>query len=131
MLLPWMMALALAGAPAPVRGDFDHDGRPDVAELVPDRRGGAALVIRLGRPGHPAFVLAHVARRDLGDLFLARTKPGRWRTWCGKGGGQEGDPCPRRAVRVRGDVLAFGTREASETVAIWTGKGFDLVLLSD
>ena len=48
-----VLAVSIAGGPPPVRGDFDHDGRSDVAEVVraaPDRY---QLIIRRGAQGHP------------------------------------------------------------------------------
>src|SRR5512140_3705095 len=86
MLAAAVLAAALTNAPAPVRGDFDHDGRPDVAQIVPWKPGVYRLVIRRGAPGHPVSIIDTIKEDDLFDLFLTLEKPGRLRTWCGKGG---------------------------------------------
>ena len=126
-----VLAAALANAPVPISGDFDHDGRPDVAQIIRWKPGVYHLVIRRGAPGHPVSVIDTIKENDLFDLFLTREKPGRLRTWCGKGGDTGDVPCMRRSVRLRGDTLAFGTKESSEAVAIWTGRKFEVVWISD
>jgi hypothetical protein len=115
--------------PHPIRGDFDHDGKPDVAKVVPAARGRYQLVVVRGARGHPVSVVETFD--DIGSLYLVKARPGRWKTWCGKGGGNENDPCPRTWVTLRGDTLDFGVEEATESVAIWNGKRFEVVLLSD
>jgi hypothetical protein len=132
MLVGVILASALSSAPAPVGGDFDHDGKADLAQIVPGKHGLYQLVIRRGAGGHPVSVIVDDLTKDqLGDLFLARAKPGRWRTWCGKGGGDDSEPCLRKSVRLRGDTLSFGTREASEAIALWIGRKFEVVWMSD
>ena len=131
MLAAVVVAAVVAHIPAPVRGDFDHDGRPDVAEIVPSQGGAFHLVIRLGARHHRVFVVDTLKQQELADFFLAKAKPGRWRTWCGKGGDASDGPCRRTSVRLRGDTLDFGTKESSEAVAVWTGTRFETVWLSD
>lgn len=131
MLASIMVAATLAVLPAPVRGDFDHDGKPDLAEVVRGPHGTYKLVIQRGAVGHPTEVLLTFPASELSGFFISKGKPGRWRTWCGKGGGSDDDPCPRKSVLLRGDTLTFGTEGASESVALWNGKRFKLVLLSD
>jgi hypothetical protein len=131
MLAAVLAAAAVAGAPPSVRGDFDRDGKVDVAEFVAAQDGDFRLVIRPGDRRRPMAVIETVNRAALGDIYLEKAKPGRYRTWCGKGGGGEGDPCPVKAVRLRGAVLSFGKREASQSVVIWNGRRFEVVLLSD
>jgi hypothetical protein len=131
MLAAVVVAAVVAHMPPPVRGDFDHDGRPDVAEIVPFRPGVYHLVIWLGAPHHPVFVVDTLKQEELAGFFLDKAKPGRWRTWCGKGGDAGDGPCHRASVRLRGDTLAYGTKESSEAVAIWTGRRFEAVWLSD
>ena len=126
-----IMAAAIARVPAPVRGDFDHDGKPDVAEIASGPRGNYRLIVRRGAAGHPVSIVTTFTRQELANLYLTKAKPGRWQTWCGKGGGNEGDPCPRTSVQLRGDTLDFGTEESTEFVAIWTGRRFEVVQLSD
>jgi len=126
-----ILAAALMHLPAPVRGDFDHDGKPDVAQVVPAPHGLYQLVIKRGAKGHPVSVIGTFTHHDLSHLFVTTARPGRWRTWCGKGGGNDGDPCPYRGVRLRGDTLDFGMAESTESVVLWNGKRFEVVLISD
>lgn len=125
------LAAVLASTPAPVRGDFDHDGKPDSAHIVRWKPGLYHLVIRRGAPGHPVAVIDTIKEEDLFNLFLTRAKPGRWQTWCGKGGDEGDGPCRRKSVQLHGDTLAYGTKESSEAVALWTGRRFEVVWLSD
>jgi hypothetical protein len=126
-----LLSSVIAGAPAPVRGDFDHDGRSDVAQIIASNDGKYRLVVRHGDVRRSTSVIQVFERSALPNLYVGRAKPGRWKTWCGKGGGNEGDPCPRESVVLHGDTLDFGMSEASESVAIWNGRSFDVVLLSD
>ncbi|RAK60331.1 hypothetical protein DJ021_11195 [Phenylobacterium hankyongense] len=131
MLAAIVLAGAVAHAPAPVRGDFDHDGKQDVAQIVPSRPGVYQLIIRRGARGRPISIIDTIKQGDLANLFITTEKPGRLQTWCGKGGDDGDGPCLRKSVRLHGDTLAFGTREASEAVVIWTGKKFEVVWISD
>lgn len=124
------MAFAIVHVPGPIRGDFAHDGMPDVAEIVSGRRVSYHLIVHCGAVGHPVLIVTTFTRNELPD-FLTSAKPGRWETWCGKGGGSDRDPCPRRFVRLRGHTLDFGHAESTKFVAIWTGRGFEVMQLSD
>ena len=126
-----LLAAAIARVPPPVHGDFHHDGKPDVAEVVSSRHGVYRLIIRRAAPGHPISIIETFSSDRLPNLYVTTERPGRWRTWCGKGGRSDADPCPQKSVTLRGDTLAFGMKEASESVAIWTGHKFRVVLLSD
>jgi hypothetical protein len=130
MLAALAAALTLSALPAPFRGDFDHDGKPDVA-LVVRFHGQYRLIVRRGARPRRSIFLATFDQDAIGKLFLDKASPGRRRTWCGKGGGKENDPCPREWVRLSGDTLGFGMQEASYSVALWTGRRFEQVLLSD
>lgn len=131
MLLGVALAAAVAQFPAPVHGDFDHDGKPDLAEVVAGPGDAYQLIVRRGAAGHPVSLIATFTRKELPDLYITKAKPGSWPTWCGKGGGNEGDRCPHKLVLLHGDTLDFGMEESTESVAIWTGKKFEIDLLSD
>lgn len=128
-MTPLLLAATVAMAPPPVPGDFDRDGRMDVAEVV----GGAdgAYRLRVRREGEELAYAEIAAFKDLANLYVVLQPPGVERTWCGKGGGAKNAPCDRATVRLQGDTLAFGTKEASRLAAIWNGAGFDIVALSD
>jgi hypothetical protein len=131
MLATLALAAAISHLPASIRGDFDHDGKSDIAEVVAARNGSYRLVIRPGDPRQPVAIITTITGAELANFFIAKGRPGLYRTWCGKGGGSDKDPCLRKVVRLRGDTLTFGTEEASESVVLWNGKRFEVVLISD
>lgn len=125
-----MLMMAGAGAnAAPVTGDFDRDGTPDVAVIEDAPGGGKQLVVRPGREGALPLTVALIDQPE--TFHFGKAAAGTYATACGKGLGPAGEPCPRRAVTVEGDTLRFGTDESSEAVAIWTGTAFERVWLSD
>lgn len=127
MVAALIMAAAV-GLPAPIWGDFDHDGRRDRAGVVRSGRGVYSLVVWRGvDPKRPVVV---DTMRDVAGFYLAKAPRGRFRTACGKGY-DLGEPCRYRTVRVTGDVLDFGTAEASEAMAFWNGRRFEVVWMSD
>jgi hypothetical protein len=131
MLTAFILAAALSHLPASMQGDFDFDGKPDVAEFVPSSNGGYNLIIRRGATDHPDVVIKTFAAQALANLYLDVAKSGHYETWCGKGGGAEDDPCPYLAVDLKGGELMFGYEEASTMVVIWTGTAFEPILISD
>jgi hypothetical protein len=131
MLAAVLIAVAIARLPAPIHGDFDHDGKLDVAEIVARRDGSYQLVIRRSDRARSVSLIETISANELPSYYVTKGRAGHYRTWCGKGGGSDDDSCPRKSVTLRGDILTFGMQEASESVAIWTGKRFEVVLLSD
>jgi hypothetical protein len=127
-----MIALLLAAttAFAPLKGDFDHDGRQDTAQIVSS---GGRYVLRVTRGAdsqHPVVVW------DLGKTkpvypFVVTARAGRFQTACGKGLGSDKDPCPHAWVTVKAGDLSFGIEEATGAVALWNGKRFDVAWLFD
>jgi hypothetical protein len=127
MILPVLMAAAV-GLPPPIRGDFDHDGREDRAGVMRMRSGYGLMVWRGADPRRPVLV------DTIGDVvgfYLTKAPRGRFRTACAKGYDLGEAQCRYRSVRVTGDVLDFGTREASEAMAFWNGRRFEVVWMSD
>ena len=127
-----MIALLLAVTTtfAPLKGDFDHDGRQDTAQIVASNGRYGLRVTRGVDPQHPVVVW------DLGKTkplypFVARARGGRFQTACGKGLGSDSDPCPRAWVTARDGDLTFGIEESTGAVALWNGKRFDVEWLSD
>ena len=112
-----------------VTGDFDRDGRPDLAGL---QRSGDhyQLVIRRAAPDAVPIVVESLPAGLETNYFLALAKPGTYPTWCGKGGATEEEPCPFKTLTLSGDVLVFGVPEASNSVAVWNGETFTTVQLS-
>ena len=128
MITALLFAAALA-VPPPVTGDFDHDGRPDRAELVPAGEGYRLQVRLAARPQAPVVV---DTTGELEGFYFRLARPGTITTWCGKERALDRKaPCPRRTVRLRRDTLEFGFTEKASAVAPWTGRGFEVIWISD
>lgn len=121
------MILAFAfGASLVVRGDFNHDGRRDLARVARVQNGYEIVVDRGG--GRRQIVY----RGDFNDPYVALNHDRGWvRTACGKGydlGCTRRDP---NRIFLRGGELLFGNREASDFVVIYRGNRAVVVQLSD
>jgi len=126
-----MLAMtAVPAAVAPLRGDFDHDGRPDVVRIEEGANGKFRLRISRGVDRlHPMTLLSGVGAPE---FLEAAPKSGRFQTACGKGYyGFETGRCSRDWVRIRKGDLIFGYEGSSEAVALWNGKRFVVEWLSD
>ena len=120
-----MISLLLLAAAASVSGDFDRDGRTDHAYVrVTD--GISELVVR--RANGQIVVVDRVNAHS--DFYLEMMPPGDYRTECAKGLGCARS-CATPILSVRGDALQFGTREASQAVALWQDGRFRVHWLSD
>jgi len=129
-LIAILTLMAALGVPAPLRGDFDRDGKPDTAEIVRDARGERQVVIRRGATKLPTAI-PETRHGSNSDFFLDVAIPGRWPTACAKGLGSDDDPCARKVVVTRGGEITFGTRESTAWVVIWDGRKFESVQISD
>ncbi len=127
-----MIALILAATAtfAPLVGDFDHDGRPDTAQIVAVGGHYVLRVMRGADPRHPVTVWA-LGRGAPRNVLVEKARAGRFQTACGKGEGNDSDPCPRTWVSLKEGDLSFGYEEASTAAAQWNGKRFVVDWLSD
>ena len=127
-----MIALLLAAttALAPLKGDFDHDGRQDTAQIVSSDGHYGLRITRGADPRHPVVVWDLGAAKPLYP-FVVKARAGRFQTACGKGLGSDSDPCPHAWVTVKAGDLSFGIEESTGAVALWNGKRFDVEWLSD
>lgn len=126
-MTPLLLALSVLSTPAPVTGDFDHDGRSDRAEIVAISPDVYQLQIRPGAPGAKAFVVADLKPSQLRDFYVEMAMPGRVAARCAE---VSDDKC-RRNLELSGDTLSFGTEEASQALAIWRGDRFEVIWISD
>lgn len=127
MLAPWLLLLA-ASLPASLSGDFDHDGKRDVATIA--RQGDAGHVLSIKRGAAPDAP-ARIPLRGAPDI-LAAAEAGRVEaTACAKGAGPHDAPCPDKVVTVEKGDLLFGSAEASLAVAKWDGRAFRVTWISD
>jgi hypothetical protein len=127
MLAPWLLLVA-ASLPAPLSGDFDHDGKQDVAAIV--RQGDAAYVLSVKRGAAPDAP-ARIPLRGLPDILTTAEARNVEATACAKGAGPHDAPCPDKVVTVEKGDLLFGTAEASLAVAQWDGRAFQVTWISD
>jgi hypothetical protein len=128
-----MIALMMAAATAfaPLSGDFDHDGRPDEAQIVAHRGQYVLRVTRGADPGHPVTIWDYGKDRPR-SAFVDTTRAGRFQTACGKGYyGRETGRCSRDWITLRKGDLSFGYQESSDAVAVWNGRRFDVEWMSD
>lgn len=114
------------------RGDFDGDGRPDLALLL--RRGSVKLVALL-QTGAEQWQVKEL--RDLGfgegfqggfsrfTIYLAPRKPGIVAYWPGDGKGKTG------RLRLRHDGIELNWAEKGSTLYYWTGQRFQTVVTGD
>ena len=70
-MLHLVLAAALAGLPAPVSGDFDHDGKADVAAVI-EANGGYDLVVRSGDSKRGQITVMALKTRTLNDFYLGK-----------------------------------------------------------
>ena len=129
-MLHLVLAAALSGLPAPVSGDFDHDGKADVAAVV-EANGGYDLVVRSGDSARGQIRVMTLKSTTLSDFYLGKAAEGVEATVCAKGLGRATDPCAVKSVTIAGDTLQFGTRESSRAVAVWADDRFQVVWLDD
>lgn len=124
-----LLALFLASSlPGPVVGDFDHDGKPDRAEIVREGRDIYFLQITRGGAPLPERVPLHLSPPDYMKVAEATQETP---TACGKGAGPRNAPCPHPKIEVAKGDLLMGHAEASEAVVKWTGHDFRLEWLTD
>ena len=124
---------AAAVTPVVARGDFDRDVLIDTASVIRGSDGHYRVVVKPGaKGGRPVTV--YDFGRGPGDYFVERDKPGRYETACHKGYGpdaHENQHCAYDFLVLRGAVFSFGVAESSEAVALWTGRRFKVVWISD
>jgi hypothetical protein len=118
-----------------VRGDFDGDGHPDVAELLvnPSRKRWA-IFVKLGVTKHWQRVGDENEMGWLGGMGISLVKPGKHETACGKGYGDEfcahGEP---KYLKLSTDAIDFFKEESADSVAYWDQKShqFRFIQMSD
>ena len=112
------VAVSCYVSPCILRGDFDGDGRVDVAVLVAGRSGKRGIAVLPAR-GKPAVLGAGHPLGNGGDDFAWM---GRWRLYPrGPVGGGVDEAAP---PLLRGDALLVEAPEAASGLVYWDGGRF-------
>jgi hypothetical protein len=118
-----------------VTGDLDGDGKPDVAELLIDLSASQfALFVRLASTGKWQRVGEPVAIKWLDRFGIDLVKPGKYKTACGKGYGDDacahGEP---EVLKLSTSAVDFFHTESSDSIVYWDvgKKAFRETLISD
>jgi hypothetical protein len=115
--------------PPAVHADFDGDHRIDSARVLADAKGGfRVIVVRSADPRHAVTIYR---TRDARPPYLDTARPGTYRTACGKGYGPDEQHCRYRQITLTANTLMFGYSEASDAAAVWNGRRFDVVWITD
>jgi hypothetical protein len=118
-----------------VKGDFDGDGKPDIAELLvnPSRKRWA-LFVKLGSSASWQRVGDENEMDWLGGMGIKLVKPGSYETACGKGYGEDfcahGEP---KFLKISTDAIDLFKEESADSIAYWDQKRntFSFVQMSD
>ncbi len=117
-----------------VKGDFDGDGKGDVAEiLINPSSSQFALFIRLTSTAKWQQVASYELK-DLDRFGIDFVKPGKYETACGKGYGDyacaHGEP---DSLTLSSVAIDFFYTESSDSILYWDPKTkeFRRVLISD
>jgi len=118
-----------------VRGDFDGDGKPDIAELlVNPSRSQFALFVKLASADTWQLLDKPYDLKSLGRFGIEVVKPGKYETACGKGYGDwacaNGEP---DWLRLAHPGIDFFYTESSDSIYYWDtqSKKFRQVVMSD
>jgi hypothetical protein len=118
-----------------VIGDFDGDGKPDIAEILVDLSGKRwALFVKLQSSGNWQRVGDENEIEWLGGMGIALVKPGKYETACGKGYGEEfcahGEP---KYLKLSNDAIDLFKEESADSIAYWEQQAqkFRFVQMSD
>ena len=109
-----MILALMLGASLDVQGDFDHDGRREMAHIVRVKDGYEVVV------DHADGRRQIVDHGDFNDPYVAINRDRGWvRTACGKGYDLECTHRDPKRIFLRGGELLFGDRESSDFVVIY------------
>jgi hypothetical protein len=118
-----------------VKGDFDGDGKPDVAEVfVNPSESRFSIFVRLHavdrwqKAGHETEI------KWLEEMGISLVKPGRYETACGKGYDDSfcahGEP---DYLRLSANGIDFFVQESADSIIYWdkTNRTFQTIQMSD
>jgi hypothetical protein len=118
-----------------VKGDFDGDGKPDIAELLVNPSAKQfALFVSLSSNRNWQLLAKSDAMGNFDRFGIDYVKPGKYETACGKGYGDyacaHGEP---DLLELKRPAIDFIYTESSDTIYYWDqkSKSFQAVLMSD
>jgi hypothetical protein len=118
-----------------VKGDFDGDGKPDIAELlVNPSRSQFALFVKLASADTWQLLDKPCDLKSLGRFGIDVVKAGKYETACGKGYGDwacaHGEP---DWLRLSNPGIDFFYTESSDSIYYWDRQSnqFREVVMSD
>jgi hypothetical protein len=122
-LVSALCATAFAQQPLALstRGDFDGDGRRDVAKLTAN---GSSYRLVAQLSSEPREIVISEGNDSRYGDFLGTVPPGTYTP----SRACEDHPKP---VVVKHEAISYGSSEASESVIYWTGKKFEWVCIGD
>jgi hypothetical protein len=118
------------------KGDFDGDGKQDVAELLVDIS-GKHFGLFIKRASAPDWLTVDGAQgevKDLANFGIDLVKPGKYKTACGKGYGDyacsHGEP---EVLELSRPAVDYFYNESSDFIFYWDAKGkkFIQIQMSD
>jgi hypothetical protein len=118
-----------------VTGDFDSDGKPDLAELLINPVSSQfALFVKLSSTGKWQMLGEPYDENSLDRFGIDLVKPGKYETACGKGYGDyacaHGEP---DSLKLSTPAIDIFYTESSDSIVYWDSvtKAFREVLISD
>ena len=114
------------------RGDFDGDGRPDVAEVYVNRHTGnhAVFITLNARAVARIYKVIEAPANLMARIGISRTVPGEYRNACPKGYGAD-KACAPALFKLKNDGVAYFTFESAQKMFYWDGRGFVDEAVSD
>jgi hypothetical protein len=114
-------------------GDFDGDGRPDLAEVYLNRHTGnhAVFITLNARAVARVYKVIEAPANLLVRIGISRAVPGEYRNACWKNKEAKGNTCTPATFHMKYDGLAYFTFEAASQLVYWDGRGFVDEAVSD
>lgn len=115
-------------------GDFDGDGRPDIAEVYVNRHTGnhAVFITLNARAVARVYKVIEAPANLMARIGISRAVPGEYRNACAKGLGAKGlGGCTPTKFKMKYDGLAYFIFESAQEMVYWDGRGFVDEAVSD
>lgn len=106
-------------------GDFDGDGRPDLAEVYVNRHTGnhAVFITLNARAVARVYKVIEAPANLMARIGISRTVPGAYRTACADGYG-DGKACTPQIFKAKYDGIVYFSFDSVANMIYWDGRGF-------